>query len=341
MRWFVVTSFLRKEDQPWIHDEIHQEPHRFTIVPATYAHDRSRSATSGREWLDYLRQAWRAWLQAWRSPDKPAGFITAFPPNAVCVGLIKRLTGSKMPIVAWTFNLSRRFEGRKRTLAAFALKRVDKFIVFSRREIVTYSEMLGLPQDRFIFVPFTEEMVEPQFSEDMADPFILAMGTANRDYATLIAAVKDLGVRTVIIAGSRAIDAATVPPNVTVMSGLSLATCHELCQKARINVVPIDTDDTASGQVTVRYAQMFGRACIATASIGTEDYIEHGVTGMLVPPGDAPALASAIEALWTDAPRRAAMGQAARAWLLANAGFEVGPQRMAAILEQVRLAPPV
>ena len=341
MRWLLVTSFLRSKDQPWIHDAVQMPPHQFAIVPATYAHDRSRKNTSSREWLDYLWQALAGWVAAWRSPDKPVGFITAFPPNAVCVGLIKRLTGSKAPIVALTFDLSRKYEVRKRTLAAFALARVNVFVVFSRREIITYSDMLGLPRERFVYVPFTEEMVEPSFTEDGADPFVLAMGTANRDYATMVAAVKQLGLRTIIIAGPRAIDAASVPANVTILSGLTLEKCHELCQKARVNVVPLDTDDTASGQVTVRYAMMFGKAVIATTSIGTEDYIEDGVTGLLVPPGDAGAMAAAIKDLWDNPIRRATMGDAARAWLLANAGFEVGPLRMAEILEQVRLAPPL
>jgi glycosyltransferase involved in cell wall biosynthesis len=126
-----------------------------------------------------------------------------------------------------------------------------------------------------------------------------------------------------------------------VLSGLTLEACHILCQQARVNVVPLDTDDTASGQVTVRYAMMFGKAVIATTSIGTEDYIEDGVTGTLVPPCDAPAMASAIGDLWDNPAKRQTMGASARAWLLANAGFEVGPQRLAEILERVRLAPQI
>ena len=341
MHWKLVTSFLLTKDQPWIHDHVRSPNHSFDVITADYAHDRSRKNTSGREWLDYLRQAITAWVAALRSDRKPVGFITAFPPLAVCVGLLKRLTRSKAPIVAWAFNLSRKYEGRKRKLAAFALARVNIIVVFSKREIATYSDMLGLPRDRFVYVPFTEEMVEPEFPEDEADPFILAMGTANRDYATMVQAVTALGLRTIIIAGPRAIDAASVPPNVTVLSGLTLEACHALCQKARVNVVPLDTDDTASGQVTVRYAMMFGKAVIATTSIGTEDYIEDGVTGLLVPPRDAPAMAAAIKNIWDNPGTRRSLGEAARTWLLANAGFEVGPQRLAEILERVRLGAPV
>ena len=78
-----------------------------------------------------------------------------------------------------------------------------------------------------------------------------------------------------------------------------------LCQQARVNVIPLDTIDTASGQVTVRYAMMFGKAAVATTSIGTEDYIEDGVTGLLVPPKDPAAMATAIKQLCGTIPRGA------------------------------------
>lgn len=335
MHWKLVTSFLRSRDQPWIHEHLSGDRHTFDIVPAEYKHDRSRESTSRREWLDYMLQALRAWFGERRSGMQPVGFITAFPPSAVCIGLLKRLTGSNAPVVAWAFNLSRNFDGRKRRLAAFALKRVDVFVVFSKREIATYSAMLGLPQDRFVYVPFTEEMVEPEFAEDDTDPFILAMGTANRDYTTMVQAVASLGLRTIIVAGPRAIDAASMPANITVLSGLTLEECHVLCQRARVNVVPLDTDDTASGQVTVRYGMMFGRAVVATTSIGTEDYIEDGVTGILVPGQDPIAMATAIGSLWNDPAKRYAMGAAARRWLLDNAGFQVGPDRLQTILDRL------
>jgi rhamnosyl/mannosyltransferase len=38
----------------------------------------------------------------------------------------------------------------------------------------------------------------------------------------------------------------------------------------------------------------------------------HGQTGLLVPPGDAPALAQAIHALLSDPERARSLGQAAR-----------------------------
>ncbi len=64
-----------------------------------------------------------------------------------------------------------------------------------------------------------------------------------------------------------------------------------------------------------------GRAVVTTDVPGCRDAIEPGVTGVLVPPRDADALARAIRALLEDEARCRAMGLAARA--LAEREFDV------------------
>ena len=60
-------------------------------------------------------------------------------------------------------------------------------------------------------------------------------------------------------------------------------------------------------------AMAAGKPVIATRTRGPAEMLEDGVTGAFVPPGEAPAMASAIRALLGDAPRARAMGEAARA----------------------------
>lgn len=60
-------------------------------------------------------------------------------------------------------------------------------------------------------------------------------------------------------------------------------------------------------------AMAMGCPVIATAVEGSVDLVEPGVTGLLVPPADAPALGRALLELASDAERRRAMGDAARA----------------------------
>lgn len=61
-----------------------------------------------------------------------------------------------------------------------------------------------------------------------------------------------------------------------------------------------------------------GVPVVATDVRGCRQVVDHGRTGLLVPGGDAPALASAIAQLAQDADLRARMGGAARVKALAE-----------------------
>jgi glycosyltransferase involved in cell wall biosynthesis len=64
--------------------------------------------------------------------------------------------------------------------------------------------------------------------------------------------------------------------------------------------------------VVAREAMAHGRPVVASAVGGLPDAVEHEVTGLLVPPRDAPALRAALERLLGDADLRARLGAAAR-----------------------------
>jgi glycosyltransferase involved in cell wall biosynthesis len=59
-------------------------------------------------------------------------------------------------------------------------------------------------------------------------------------------------------------------------------------------------------------AMSLGLPVVATAVSGNPDAVEHGVTGLLVPPESATAIADALIELLTDGPRMQQMGAAAR-----------------------------
>ena len=56
-------------------------------------------------------------------------------------------------------------------------------------------------------------------------------------------------------------------------------------------------------------AMALGRPVIATDAGGPREIVEHGVTGLLVPPSDPPALAAAIRRLFTDRQATKTMGR--------------------------------
>lgn len=61
---------------------------------------------------------------------------------------------------------------------------------------------------------------------------------------------------------------------------------------------------------TIQEAMATGLPVVATRVGGADELVTHGTTGVLVPPGDPVAFASALEQLLNDAGRRASMGAA-------------------------------
>ncbi len=80
---------------------------------------------------------------------------------------------------------------------------------------------------------------------------------------------------------------------------------------ARATLVAVPSRIEPFGLVALEAAQM-ARPVVASAVDGLPEIVVHGETGLLVPPGDAAALAGAIAGLLDDPDRAAAMGEAGR-----------------------------
>ena len=76
-------------------------------------------------------------------------------------------------------------------------------------------------------------------------------------------------------------------------------------------------------------AQLLGAACVATRVSATPELIEHEVNGLLVPPCDPAALASAIECAMTAPGLRARLADAGRRAVTTRFSFEAGAARIA------------
>jgi starch synthase len=68
-------------------------------------------------------------------------------------------------------------------------------------------------------------------------------------------------------------------------------------------------------------AMACGTAVVGSRVGGIPEVVAEGKTGLLVPLGDPPALASAINALVTDLPRAADMGRLGRERVVAEFGW--------------------
>jgi glycosyltransferase involved in cell wall biosynthesis len=333
MHWVVAAPFtLDPISDRWLVPFVPPSRHRFTLVPAPRErswHER-RVRSSG--WIEWAR-AWRQGYAAWG--ESRGGIITVFPELALAVGMRKRCALEEKPIVAWCFNLGALHGGTKRRVARTALARIDRFVVHSRAETLRYAEWLELPPERFVFVPLQRGRIAIEEREDIERPFVLAMGSARRDYATFFEAVRRTGHRTVVVAARHAVDGLAVPDNVEIRSALTPIDCRRLAQRARVNVVPVKNDETASGQVTLVEAMRMGRAVVATRCIGSEDYIEHERTGLVVEPGSVEDLAQSIERVWDDAVLRTRLARAAARFTAENCSDEAAGRALRSVLDDV------
>ena len=72
----------------------------------------------------------------------------------------------------------------------------------------------------------------------------------------------------------------------------------------------------------------FSKAVVATRSPGTETYIQHGKTGLLVEPGDVEGMRRAILQLWRNPDQAVKMGKEARKHFEENYKMEKLAQRV-------------
>jgi glycosyltransferase involved in cell wall biosynthesis len=86
-----------------------------------------------------------------------------------------------------------------------------------------------------------------------------------------------------------------------------------VARMAQADAVLVTSRCEAFGRVTVE-AMRTGVPVIGTDAGGTRELIEAGRTGLLYPPGDAAALAEAIEHLIANPQHAAALGRAGKAW---------------------------
>jgi glycosyltransferase involved in cell wall biosynthesis len=193
------------------------------------------------------------------------------------------------------------------------LNTVFLVICSSRDEVAYYREIFRWPASRTAFVPFHTDarLLDVQPIED-EPPFVLSAGRSYRDFAVLARAVAGTGIRTEVVCGRGGPRLAKVPAEMQIIEEMPLPDLMERMRRASIVVLSLEPKRISTGQTVLLQAMAHGKAVVATASAGTTDYIESGLDGVLVPPGDADALRDAICTLWQDPTARVRMGERAR-----------------------------
>lgn len=167
---------------------------------------------------------------------------------------------------------------------------------------------------------------------------ISSAGAANRDYATLAEAVRDIPVSVKIAA-----DSAWVPPRgATSMAGWpahielrsygNYSRLRDLYRQSRFVVVPMHEAAHACGYAVIAEAMAMGRAVIATRTAAPPDYLQPDVTGLFAEVHDADGLNGQIRDLLEHPDKAERLGRQARELIVACNSLERFCGRLEAII---------
>ena len=104
-------------------------------------------------------------------------------------------------------------------------------------------------------------------------------------------------------------------------------------REARLLALPSEYE--AFGLVLLE-ALAHGTPVVSTRVGGIPEFIEDGKAGVLVPPGDAPALSDALARLWADEPLRSRLGEYGRDEVVPKYTWERVTDQLEAIYREVR-----
>jgi len=197
-------------------------------------------------------------------------------------------------------------------LLRFALPGIDGVLCTSREEARLYAELFGIPPGRICFfpdVPPSQFLAMPP-AEAVSD-YVFAYGNSDRDFETLIEAVRVLPLEVVILSQQFA-PSTPLPGNVRLLTEtVSVDRLTDLIRSARLVVLPLQHHDVAAGQNSMLETMALGRPLIVASNLATREYAQDGVSALYFPPGDALALRSVLQDAGARAAAMEAMGKRA------------------------------
>jgi glycosyltransferase involved in cell wall biosynthesis len=204
------------------------------------------------------------------------------------------------PVAGWRGRLDR-WATRRAVLAGQAL---------TSAEAAALARRYDLPRERFPHVPFAlrrETGTPPAGQRDL----VVAAGRAGCDWPTLFAAADGAGWPLVAVCGPHDAEEVRRLGGADVRVDLPGAEVRDLLRRAAVSVIAMRDTGAAQGHVRLADAVDAGAAIVVSDVAAVREYVEPGVTALVVAPGDAAALRADVERLLGDPALRARLTQAA------------------------------
>lgn len=219
---------------------------------------------------------------------------------------------------------------------------LDHLFFVGRPDLERAIQMYGLHPEHCSIFPFgiDTEFWHPEPDTPLSD-FVVAVGQdPNRDYRLLVAAP---GRHPTVIVTRQTLDLPSDATHIRVTAGdffgsdsISDAGLRRLYNQALAVVVPLKDVYQPTGQSVTLQAMSCGRPVILSNIRGlwAPDLLRDGENCLLVPPGNAAALGTAIGRVRSDAEFAQRLGRAARATVLEHFGLDAMGKASVALAER-------
>ncbi|MGA7934751.1 MAG: glycosyltransferase family 4 protein [Kovacikia sp.] len=263
--------------------------------------------------------------------------VTYNPRQSFWFSLFLLLSGASVKHIAYAFNFYDLPQGKKRQVQAWVYKLVHHFVVHSNLEKELYSKHFNIPTNRIDVQLWW--MREPKF--EPLEPlktgdYICALGTNARDYASLLAAMKQLpNIKLVVVARPNNFENLELPPNVDISLNIEMPQAMNILNFSRFMVLPLINSEERCGHVTLVAAMLLGKAFIATEAIGIQDYIRSGYNSITCAPASPNDLAQKIHHLWSDPFHCQQLGENGKQFAKSNFSSTAGRSKFQQLIAQV------
>ena len=228
--------------------------------------------------------------------------------STLWTAIAQRVVGCGIPLIACSFHFAELPSGIRLRLARWAFQRVSVFIVHSEPERQRYADRFGLPLDRFRLVRWGVSPSSTQIEEDppeISGAYICALGKDGRDYRTLILAMTQLAhLNLVVVAQPHNLTDVEIPNNVKILCNIPLERAMNILKHCDFMALPLETETTSCGHITLVSAMFCRKAILATRSTGIADYFPPDYDPASIPAGDVNAWVNELSSMASDADRR-------------------------------------
>lgn len=240
--------------------------------------------------------------------------------SALPVLLLKCLGLLRTPVVVMNVALlhPKQCVGLRKWLWKQGLPCAEAIVSYASAQLEWLMTEFSLNHNRLFFIPlgvdtrFFAPVTSPTKAVEERQGFCLSVGTNDgKDYRALIKALPD-GIKLIIVTDhynkkiiNKYLNGRT---DIDVRHDIPIDHLRTLYQEASLQIIPLLNTRFSSGQTVLLENMALGKAVVVSRTAATSDYVEDGVTALVIEANDVETLRQRVAEVFKDPQRREQIG---------------------------------